>query len=93
VTKAEELSPEVRVIEPLRAVSSAVVDYSLQLLAYASADPTAEASVRKALKPIDDHRAAAGRRAAGGGAAPGGTEEPAANPEVTAKTPVPEIPA
>jgi hypothetical protein len=94
VTKPEEPAPEVGLVEPLRSVGRAVVDYALQLLAYASDEPKAEASVRKALKPIDDQRAATARRGAGeetsgdSGAAP-----PAVEPPATPKTPVPEVPA
>jgi hypothetical protein len=93
VTKPEELPPEVGLVEPLRAVGRALVDYSLQLLAYASNNPAAEASVRKALKPIDDQRAASARRAGGGGGASSEADVPAGNPEATSKTPVPEVPA
>jgi hypothetical protein len=91
VTKPEDVAPEVRLSEPLRDVSRAVAAYALQLLAYASDVPKAEASVRKALKPIDDQRAAVARRAAAGG----GEEEaapPAGEPAVSPKTPVPEVP-
>lgn len=94
VTKAEELPPEVRLTEPLRAVGASIVDLALQLLAHAAADPSAETAVRKALKPIDDHRAASRRAPAG--AAPGAEEEgegPAADTDVTPKTPVPDVPA
>ncbi len=90
VTKAEDIPPEVRVSEPLRDVGRAVVNYALQLLAYATDAPKAAANVRKALKPIDDQRAAAARRA-GGGEDEAAT--PAGEPAVTPKTPVPEIPA
>jgi hypothetical protein len=95
VTKPEELPPEVGLVELLRAVARALVEYSLQLLAYASNTPGAEASVRKALKPIDDQRAASARRAGtgGGGGASGEAEAPAATSEATSKTPVPDVPA
>src|SRR6185436_18729436 len=56
VTKAEDLPPEVSLVEPLRDVTRAIVDHALQLLAWAADDPKAEAKVRKALKPIDDQR-------------------------------------
>lgn len=89
VTQAQEVADEIRVSEPLRELAQAIVDYSLQLLAYASADSKAVAAVRKALKPIDDHRADSARRAAGGGVQ---AEEPAMGPETSPKTPVPEVP-
>jgi hypothetical protein len=85
VTHAEDLPAEIRLLEPLRELGQAVVDYSLQLLAYASAEPKRAAAVRKALKPIDDHRADSARRASAGGVQ---AEEPEASP----KTPVPEVP-
>lgn len=88
ITQAEDPSPEATVLEPLRAVGRAVVDHALQLLAWASADPKAEASVRSALKPIDDLRATSARRAAGGP-----SDEPAPEPPATPTTPVPDVPA
>lgn len=94
VTQAADMPPEVRLAGPLRDVGAAIVGYSLQLLAYAAAEPKAEASVRKALRPIDNHRAAVARRAAGGsgsgaeGESEAAPQEPAAGP----KTTVPEVP-
>jgi hypothetical protein len=90
VTQAEELPLDIRLTDPLRAVGQAIVDYALQLLAHASADASAAASVRKALKPIDDQRAASARRAASAGDA---ASEQGGEPEATPKTPVPEVPA
>ena len=69
ITKAEEAVPDVELAEPRREVGRSIVDYALQLLAYMSDVPKAEGAVRKALKPIDDQRAAAARRAADGGGA------------------------
>lgn len=87
VTKAEELPPDANVLEPLREVGRRVVDLSLQLLAWSAADSKAEPAVRKALKPIDDLRAAA-RRSSG----PEPAAEPA-DPAITPATPIPDVPA
>lgn len=89
VTHAEELPAEIRLSEPLRELGQAIVDYSLQLLAHASADAKAVAAVRKALRPIDDHRADSARRASSGNVP---AEEPAKDPGASPKTPVPEVP-
>jgi hypothetical protein len=78
----------VSLLEPLRNVGRKVVDYALQLLAWASANPGSEAAVRKALKPIDDQRAAAARRPSPAGPATPDAPEPA-----TPATPVPDVPA
>ena len=91
VTAAEELPPETNLVEPLRAVGRSVVDYALQLLAWASAEPKTLAAVRKALKPIDDQRAAAARRAGSGGSAEPAEEEAPAG-AATPETPVPDVP-
>lgn len=93
LTKAEELPPEVKLTEPLRAVGAAVVDYAVQLLAYAGADASAESAVRKALKPIDDARAASRRTPAGAPLAPEPEGEAAPSPDVGPKTPLPDVPA
>ena len=89
VTQPEELPLDVRLAEPLRDVGQAIVDYSLQLLALASAEPSMAATVKKALKPIDDHRAAAPKR---GSAAEDAPNDAPASPDVSPKTPVPEVP-
>ena len=88
ITKAEEVPAEVSLLEPLRDVGRAVVDHSLQLLAWGSGEPKASAKVKRALKPIDDQRAAAARRAGDDGA-----EKPAPEPAVTPQTPVLAVPA
>lgn len=89
VTKAEEMPLEVGLLEPLRDVGRAVVDYNLQLLAWASDVPKAVAKVKKALKPIDDQRAAAARRGAEGDE----TEKAVPQSPATPQTPVPDVPA
>lgn len=94
LTKAEEAAPDLKLTEPLRAVGAAVVDYALQLLAWSRADLSVEAAVRRALKPIDDARAA-NRRSPAEAAAPEPEPAPAPTPtpEVGPQTPVPDIPA
>lgn len=87
VTKAEELPPELNLVEPLREVGRKVVDLALQLLAWSSANPEADAAVRKALKPIDDQRAAARR------ASDAASEDEPAAPPATPTTPIPDVPA
>ncbi len=79
-------------LEQLRALQQAIASYALQLVAAAHADTELVASVRNALRPLDDLRQAQARRAGarGGGAnvdAPT-PAEPAA-PEVTPPTPIP----
>ena len=49
VTQAEELPLDVRLGEPLRELGQAIVDYSLQLLAHAKAEPSA--STHTPLRP------------------------------------------
>ena len=53
ITKAEDLPPEVSLLEPLREVGRKVAAHALQLVAWASAHPASEPAVRKALKPIE----------------------------------------
>jgi hypothetical protein len=68
--------PAAALAEPLRAVSTAVARYALQLSAMAAdGDEAAVAEVVKALRPIDDHRDDAGRRGKGR-ATPASTETP-----------------
>ena len=93
VTKAEDLPPEIKLTEPLRAVGAAVVDYAVQLLAFAGADASAEPAVRRALKPIDDTRAASRRAPPGAAPAPEPEGEAAPTPDVGPKTPLPDVPA
>lgn len=50
------------VVEELRALTDAISEYALQLLALASNDPEKREAVAIALSPIDEFRAAAARR-------------------------------
>lgn len=86
ITQAEPPAADANLLEPLREVGRRVVGHALQLLAWASSDSEADEAVRRALKPIDDHRAAAPRRHAT-------PEEPAPEPEATPTTVVPDVPA
>lgn len=75
-------------LEGLRVVQQAMTSYALQLIAAAHADAELVASVRRALRPLDDLREAQARRAgARGGDAV--TEPAGAGSVVTPTTPVP----
>ena len=91
ITSAKESVDAVSMVEPLEAVRSAIVSYAVQLVAMQSDDPSRLPSVRKALAPIDDVRAAQaaqGRRP--------DAQTPAADlvdegNDVTPETPVPVV--
>lgn len=66
ITKATlATTPEPAIDEPLRVLSQAIVAYALQVVAFAALPGNLEAA-RRALQPIDEFRAAAGRRAHSG---------------------------
>lgn len=89
--KSEEIAAPL-VVEPLRAVTQAIAAHALQLVAAAHADPDLTPLVRRALRPIDDVRAAQTKRAAAGQspAVPDDTLEPAPS-SIDPGTPVPDI--
>ena len=88
VTKASPAAPQApALLEPLRTVQAALAGYALQLAAWAEADPAAVATVRKALRPLDDYRAAQARR--GGADVPAPPEPPR---PATPATPIPQLP-
>lgn len=62
----EEPTPEVSMIEPLRAMVQGISDYALQVLAFAKLDPKNVAPAQRALAPIDAFRLAASKRGSGG---------------------------
>ncbi|MEX1363066.1 MAG: hypothetical protein AB1Z98_08065 [Nannocystaceae bacterium] len=67
ITKATATTtPEQRLDEPLRMLSQSIVAYAMQLIAFAALPPGHVEEVQRALRPIDELRAAAGRRSAGG---------------------------
>jgi hypothetical protein len=75
-------------LPPLRAVTQAIADYALQIVATVDREDAASIKVaRDALLPMDRYREGAARRASKGGKA---AEEP--EPEVKPDTPVPEVP-
>ena len=78
--------------EPLRAVTQAIAAYALQVVAAGQSDPELMPAVRKALRPIDDIRAAQARRAAAG-EAPEVPDDAVVPPpsKVNPSTPVPEV--
>lgn len=84
--KAATTGP-VRIGDALRELQGAMSGYGLQLVAAAHADPELLGIVRKALRPIDDLRAAQARRAT----TPGPTPPSEPTPDVTPTTPVPEV--
>jgi hypothetical protein len=66
ITKATvAITPEPAIDEPLRMLSQAIVAYALQVVAFAALPGNLE-EARRALQPIDEFRAAAGRRASSG---------------------------
>jgi hypothetical protein len=79
---------EVNLAEPLRALSRAIGRYGLVVAGTVDDDPASVVTARKALRPIDDHRAGKARRSGGGGATGDGGEEP---PPATPTTPIPEV--
>jgi hypothetical protein len=74
-------------LEPLRQLSTAIRDYTLQLAAWGSAEATAMPAVRAALGPIDEFRA----RHPGTAHTPAGGDAAAAGD--AADHPLPEVPA
>lgn len=69
----EGVDDNVAMLEPLRALSSAVAEYGLQLCAlHRTAGADARRDIRKALRPIDEHR----ERYARGAAEPGEAVSP-----------------
>ena len=81
-------SPPLERANPHRCtVQAALAGYALQLAAWADADPAAVAAVRKALRPLDDYRAAQARR--GGADVPAPPEPPR---PATPATPIPQPP-
>ena len=92
ITKASAPTPVPSLDEPLRALSQSIVAYALQIIAYAALQPTNADPARKALRPIDEFRAAASRRGNGGskdGAGDSALPEGAPAPD----SPLPELPA
>lgn len=61
-----EPAPRALLAEPLRAVTQSIASYALQVVAAAHAEPSLAPAARKALRPIDDLRAAQARRTAAG---------------------------
>lgn len=94
ITSAKESADAVSLVEPLEAVRSAIVSYAVQLVAMQSDDPSRLPSVRKALAPIDDVRAAQAAQAAQGrrpeAQTPGSDVVEEGN-NVTPETPVPAV--
>ncbi len=69
ITKAAAATtPEPRLDEPLRTLSQSIVAYALQIIAFAALPPGHVEDARRALLPIDEFRAAAGRRTSDNGA-------------------------
>jgi hypothetical protein len=88
ITKATEAAtPEPAIDEPLRMLSQAIVAYALQVVAFGALPGNLEAA-RRALRPIDEFRAAAGRRTSSGarGEEKGAVEEAAEEAEPEAAT-------
>jgi hypothetical protein len=80
MTKRQAVAPSsVSLSEPLREVTRALASYALKVCAMAD-DAESIAAVRRALRPIDEHRASTTRRSAKG------PEEPS-----TPDTPVPDV--
>jgi len=75
-------------LDQLRVVQQAMTSYALQLVAAAHADTELVASVRRALRPLDDLREAQARRSTARGS--DAVTEPVA-PAVTPTTPVPAM--
>lgn len=78
--------------EPLRALSQSIVAYALQIIAFASLPPGNVEAARKALRPIDEFRAAASRRGSGASKdEPGDVALPEGAP--APDSPLPDLPA
>ncbi|MEZ4295914.1 MAG: hypothetical protein R3B70_13145 [Polyangiaceae bacterium] len=90
ITQAETPSPDASLIEPLREASRRVVGLALQLIAWAADDDQSTEAVRRALKPIDDLRAASARRQS---PPVEPAAEPPAPPAATPTTTIPDVPA
>lgn len=86
VTKAAPDAPEVSLAEPLRALSRTIARYGVAVAGMVDDDPGSLSAVRKALRPIDDHRNAQLVRRASGGGAP----VIVVTSQVTPTTPIPE---
>ncbi|MEX1368096.1 MAG: hypothetical protein AB1Z98_33515 [Nannocystaceae bacterium] len=61
ITTAQEPASRVSMIEPLRALTQAIGDYALQVVAYARVNPEHGEAAQRALAPIDMFREAASR--------------------------------
>jgi hypothetical protein len=90
LTKAHVAPEDVStLLEPLRAVISAIGDYALQIVASVDREDPASIKVAKnALLPMDRYRENAARRASKGSKVV--VEDP--TPEATPETPIPEVP-
>lgn len=73
-------------LDQLRVVQQAMTSYALQLVAAAHAEPELVASVRRALRPLDDLRAAQARRASARAG------DPATEPVINTATPTTPVP-
>ena len=89
VTVAAPLALEVKLAEPLRAVSRSIGRYSLALVTMAGDDEASITVVRNALRPIDAYREGQARRArvSAADAAPDAAPEAPISPT----TPIPEV--
>lgn len=83
VTEAAPEAAQVSLIEPLRALSRSIARYGIAMAGMVDDDTVSLALVRKALRPIDEHREGQARRASSG------AQEAPAGPKVTPDTPVP----
>lgn len=64
VTKHEGDGKPVNLVDPLRVLGRAITQYALQVIALVDDTAASAALVKRALQPIDEHRADAARRAA-----------------------------
>jgi hypothetical protein len=92
ITKAAKGNEPSNLIDPLRAVGKAIVQYALKLAGMAGDSEKSLQMVRAALRPIDDHRAASSARRGAGTGQEEGEAAPEAAPPATPATPVPEVP-
>ncbi|MEP7125241.1 MAG: hypothetical protein ABJE95_30200 [Byssovorax sp.] len=90
ITKAHVVANDVAaLLEPMRAVISAIGDYALQIVATVDrSDPATITAAKNALLPLDRYRENAARRSAKGSKAV--VADP--TPEATPETPIPEVP-
>src|SRR5690606_27433134 len=87
----KEVASTTGLAERVEALAAAIGEYTRRLAGEVdTSDPASVAAFRKAVAPLDAHRAAMAARSARGGGAP---VEPELEPEVDPNEPIPPAPA